>query len=83
MKIAKNLVMLKSLKTLQCRYKLYSKILSNTRGGSLDLEARYTYKMTKIFKKNLKKIASFIRKIDKICDIKKLKTILKPIKVFQ
>ena len=38
--------------------------------------------MTKIVKK-IEKIASFIKKIDKICDNKKLKTIQLPLKTMQ
>ena len=50
---------------------LFRNLFSNPRGGSLALKAKKSKKRQKISKK-LEKI-KFYQKIDKVCDIKKLK----------
>ena len=61
----------KNLKPVHYIKKLYIKLLSNPTGGSLALSL-----------KKLKKIASFIKKIARICDIKKIIIIPWPKKNF-
>ena len=76
-KMAKNIknmlkfVMLKYCKTFQLMQKLIRNLFSNPRESSLDLKSKNS-KVRQKNSKNLKK-ASFIKKIAKICDMKKLK----------